>query len=109
MAGVEPWDPIEPGEVIRFGAVSLTALHTPGHTPGSVCFLAGGTLFSGDTLFPGGPGATADPGQFAEIMASLERSLFTLPDRTRVLPGHGAPTTIGEERPSVPEWWRRGY
>jgi len=108
-AGIAPFDPIGHDEEITCGEVTLHAIHTPGHTPGSTCFTVDGLLFSGDTLFPGGPGATTDPQRFEEIMNSLEQHLFTLPNRTRVLPGHGAPTTIGEERPSVAEWWRRGY
>ena len=108
-AGIHPFDPIGDGEEIRVGAVTLRAIHTPGHTPGSTCFLGDDLLFSGDTLFPGGPGATTGADAFGEIMTSLERRLFTLPDETRVLPGHGDPTTIGAERPSVAEWWRRGY
>lgn len=106
---IQRFDAIGDGEEIEIGAVSLRAVHTPGHTPGSMCFLGEGLLFSGDTLFPGGPGATTGPEAFREIMTSLERHLFTLPDETSVLPGHGAPTTIGAQRPAVAEWWRRGY
>jgi glyoxylase-like metal-dependent hydrolase (beta-lactamase superfamily II) len=109
MAGLSRFEPIEPEEVIDVGELQMRAIHTPGHTPGSTCFLLGDLLFSGDTLFPGGPGATTDPDRFAEIMTSLERRLFVLPDDTRVLPGHGLDTTIGAERPSLPEWRRRGY
>lgn len=110
MAGLDTSLPIRDGEIIRIGDLAVRAIHTPGHTPGSTCFQVGDLLFSGDTLFPGGPGATGgDPSRFAEIMRSLEEHLFVLPDRTRVLPGHGLDTTIGEERPSLPEWWRRGY
>ena len=66
--------------------------------------------FSGDTLFPGGPGATRwEYSSFGQIMDSLEQRLFDLPDPTLVLPGHGAITTIGEERPDVPSWRRRGW
>ena len=107
--GIAPFDPISNGEQIRFGDLAIEAIHTPGHTPGSTCFLLEDILFSGDTLFPGGPGATGDPERFHEVMTSLEHHLFTLPDETRVLPGHGLGTTIGAERPSLPEWWRRGY
>ena len=107
--GITPFDPISHGEQIRFGDLTMEAIHTPGHTPGSTCFLLEDLLFSGDTLFPGGPGATTDPARFHEVMTSLEQHLFTLPDETRVLPGHGLATTIGAERPSLPEWWRRGY
>jgi glyoxylase-like metal-dependent hydrolase (beta-lactamase superfamily II) len=108
-AGIAPDEPIEPGETIQVGALRMTAVHTPGHTPGSTCFTVGGLLFSGDTLFPGGPGATGTPRDFATIMESLRTRLFTLPDETVVLPGHGLATTIGAERPSLPEWERRGY
>jgi glyoxylase-like metal-dependent hydrolase (beta-lactamase superfamily II) len=108
-AGVEGARPLTDGDEIRFGRAALRVIHTPGHTPGSVCFLGGGCLFSGDTLFPGGPGATADRTAFATVMASLRRRLFTLPDDTRVLPGHGPGTTIGAERPDLDEWERRGW
>jgi glyoxylase-like metal-dependent hydrolase (beta-lactamase superfamily II) len=98
------------GQRVAFGAAHLDVLHTPGHTPGSVCFLSDGQLFSGDTLFPGGPGATKPPlGDFPEIMRSLREQLFTLPDATLVFPGHGDPTTIGRERPSLDEWEARGW
>ena len=89
----------EGGEV-RFGEIRLRVLHTPGHTPGSVCLLDvdNGTLYSGDTLFAGAWGRTDFPGGSAdEIVASLGR-LADLEDRVRVLPGHGASTTIGRER-----------
>ena len=89
----------EGGEV-RFGEIRLRVLHTPGHTPGSVCLLDvdDGTLYSGDTLFAGAWGRTDFPGGSAdEIVASLGR-LADLEDRVRVLPGHGASTTIGRER-----------
>ncbi|MBN2112850.1 MAG: MBL fold metallo-hydrolase [Acidimicrobiia bacterium] len=101
--------PLADGEQIRCGRVTFEVRHTPGHTPGSVCFLAEGTLFSGDTLFPGGPGATDGPEAFRRVMDSLRRRLFTLPDTTLVLPGHGPATTIGAERPSLDDWERRGW
>ena len=98
------------GEVIEFGRRRLTVIHTPGHTPGSVCFWAPGILFSGDTLFPGGPGATPPPeGDFATILRSIEEKLWPLPDQTLVLPGHGDPTAIGRERPNLEGWRRRGW
>jgi len=108
-AGIHPFEPIEEGAAIPVGHTGLEVMHTPGHTPGSVCLYRSGLLISGDTLFPGGPGATASPDGFQEIMTSVEERLFPLPGSTRVLPGHGAPTTIGEERPSLSEWWERGY
>ena len=109
LAGLPGVLPLADGDQIRCGTVTLEVRHTPGHTPGSVCLLSGSTLFSGDTLFPGGPGATAGPAAFGEVMASLRRRLFILPDDTVVLPGHGPATTIGAERPSLNEWERRGW
>jgi glyoxylase-like metal-dependent hydrolase (beta-lactamase superfamily II) len=103
---------IDDEDVIEVGRLRLHALHTPGHTPGSVCFTIEGTpvLFSGDTLFPGGPGNTSlQGGDFPTIMRSLEQRLFTFPDDTLVLPGHGASTTLGTERPHLDEWAERGW
>jgi glyoxylase-like metal-dependent hydrolase (beta-lactamase superfamily II) len=103
---------IDDEDVIEVGRLRLHAHHTPGHTPGSVCFTVEGTplLFSGDTLFPGGPGNTSfEGGDFATIMRSLTERLFTLPDETLVLPGHGDATTIGTERPHLDEWAERGW
>jgi glyoxylase-like metal-dependent hydrolase (beta-lactamase superfamily II) len=98
--------------VVEVGRLRLRTLLTPGHTPGSMCFLVEGApvLFSGDTLFPGGPGATKFPGgDFPTIIESVGGRLFTLPGETRVLPGHGDPTTIGTERPHLQEWIDRGW
>jgi glyoxylase-like metal-dependent hydrolase (beta-lactamase superfamily II) len=101
---------IKDGERFRFGDNELVALHTPGHTPGSVCFRIDERLFSGDTLFPGGPGNTANPyASFPTIIESIKGKLFALPDDTEVLPGHGKPTTIGSERPHLDEWIERGW
>lgn len=89
------------GGEIRFGEIRLRVLHTPGHTEGSVCLLAedDGLLFSGDTLFPGGWGRVDFPGGDADAMVSSIGRLAGLDDGLRVLPGHGAATTIGRERP----------
>jgi glyoxylase-like metal-dependent hydrolase (beta-lactamase superfamily II) len=104
-----PADPIDDMGVLLVGGQELRAFHTPGHTPGSTCYLIGDHLFTGDTLFPGGPGATGgDPTRFALIMASLDR-LFELPDETRVSPGHGLDTTIGRERANLEVWRTRGW
>ena len=103
---------LEDDTVIPVGRLRLRTIATPGHTPGSICFRLEDkpVLFSGDTLFPGGPGATKfEGGDFATIIESIDRRLFTLPANTLVLPGHGADTTIGDERPHLQEWVDRGW
>jgi glyoxylase-like metal-dependent hydrolase (beta-lactamase superfamily II) len=101
---------IADGDVFRCGGYQLRVLHTPGHTPGSVCFQIDEHLISGDTLFPGGPGNTANPrASFPSIIESIRTKLFALPDETQVLPGLGAGTTIGRERPHLAEWIERGW
>jgi hydroxyacylglutathione hydrolase len=85
---------LQHGDKMIFGAVELEVLHTPGHTPGSVCFLVDNYLIAGDTLFPGGPGKTRSPDDFQRIIASITQRLFVLPDETEVYPGHGEATTI---------------
>lgn len=98
------------GDVLEFGNREAKVIHTPGHTPGGICLLAGRHLISGDTLFPGGPGNTrGDKTLFAEIMEGVENKLFTLPDDTVVYPGHGLDTTVGRERPHLGEWKSRGW
>jgi len=99
-------------EVVEVGRLRIRVIHSPGHTPGSVSFAVAGTplLFTGDTLFPGGPGATAfEGGDFPTIIRSIERELFAFPDGTVVLPGHGLDTTIGAERPHLEGWIARGW
>lgn len=99
-------------ETIAVGDLRLHTIHTPGHTPGSTCFVLEGhpVVFSGDTLFPGGPGNTSTPqGDFDTIIESIDRSLLTLPAEMLVLPGHGLDTTIGDERPHLQEWIDRGW
>jgi len=103
---------LEDDSVIEVGRLRLRTIHTPGHTPGSMSFRLEGSpiLFSGDTLFPGGPGNTSfEGGDFETIIASIDRRLFTLPPETVVLPGHGDDTTIGTERPQLQEWIDRGW
>ncbi|PPG40669.1 MBL fold metallo-hydrolase [Pseudoclavibacter sp. RFBA6] len=97
---------------ILIDEVDLQVLHTPGHSPGSVCFYAPalGTLFSGDTLFSGGPGATGRSySDFGTIIASISDRLLTLPPETTVLTGHGDATSIGAEAPHLEEWIARGH
>jgi len=96
--------PLEPdlllndGDEILLRAIKLRVLHTPGHTPGSVCFLVGNYLIAGDTLFPGGPGKTQSPADFRRIIESITQRLFVLPDELKVYPGHGEATTIKEAK-----------
>ncbi len=103
---------LDDAEVIEFGRLRLHAIHNPGHTPGSISFRLADApvLFSGDTLFPGGPGATKfEGGDFDTIIRSIDDLLFALPDDTIVMPGHGLDTTIGAERPHLQEWVDRGW
>ena len=86
------------GETVSFGNISLKVLHTPGHTPGSLCFLIGAHLIAGDTLFPGGPGKTQSPDDLRQIIESLTSKIFVLPDETEVHPGHGDSTLFRKEK-----------
>jgi len=103
---------LEDDTVLPVGRLRVRTIATPGHTPGSMCFLVEGTplLLSGDTLFPGGPGNTSfEHSDFATIIESIDRRLFTLSADTIVLPGHGDRTTIATERPQLQEWVDRGW
>ena len=97
------------GDKITFGAIELQVLHTPGHTPGSVCFLVGNYLIAGDTLFPGGPGKTQSPDDFRRIIESITQRLFVLPDETKVFPGHGEATTIKEAKQQYEVFFARPH
>ena len=102
--GTEPDGPLRDGQVLVVGDTKLTVLHTPGHSPGSVCLYAPslGVVFTGDTLFEGGPGATGR--SFSDhdtIVASIRSRLFALPGETVVHTGHGASTTIAVERAAL--------
>ncbi|QMU76181.1 MBL fold metallo-hydrolase [Streptacidiphilus sp. PB12-B1b] len=108
----EPDGPLAAGARIEAAGVALTVLHTPGHSPGAVCLYAPelGALFSGDTLFRGGPGATGRSySDFPTIIDSLRDRLLTLPGSTVVHTGHGESTTIGAEAPHLAEWIARGH
>jgi glyoxylase-like metal-dependent hydrolase (beta-lactamase superfamily II) len=118
----ELWDTVFPelspdqsigdGDTIEVAGVSLRALHTPGHSPGSVCYYLeeAGTVFTGDTLFQGGPGATGRSySDFPTIIESIRTRLLTLPPDTIARTGHGDSTTIGDEAPHLEEWIRRGH
>ncbi|MFO1538257.1 MAG: MBL fold metallo-hydrolase [Actinomycetota bacterium] len=99
-------------DVIEVGRLRLRTIHNPGHTPGSTSFLIEGhpVLFTGDTLFPGGPGNTRSPeGDFPRILESIDRRLFALAGDLLVMPGHGLDTTLAHERPHLQEWADRGW
>lgn len=105
------WD----GDVVPVGPVPLEVIGLVGHTPGSIALAhraADGVthLFTGDSLFPGGPGRTTDPADFVSLMDDLEEKVFgRFDDRTVVHPGHGDATTLGAERPHLAEWRARGW
>ena len=103
---------LEDGQRIAVAGIELEVLHTPGHSPGSVCFSAPelGTVFSGDTLFHGGPGATGRSfSDFPTIIASITTQLLTLPAGTVVRTGHGQTTMVGDEKSHREEWITRGH
>jgi glyoxylase-like metal-dependent hydrolase (beta-lactamase superfamily II) len=104
---------LDDDDVIEVGNLRVRTVHTPGHTPGSICFAVEGTplFFSGDTLFPGGPGNTTfENGDFATIITSIDERIFRpYGADTIVWPGHGASTTLGAERPHLDEWVARGW
>jgi len=89
---------LDDGDVVSFGIVNLEVLHTPGHTPGSLCFRRGRYLISGDTIFPGGPGKTRSPAGLRQIIESITGKIFILPDDTEIYPGHGGSTTLKKEK-----------
>ena len=92
-----------PGETVRIGTVGFTVRHAPGHSPGSVCLVGDGVVFTGDVLFAGSIGRTDLPGaDFDTLIRSIERELLVLPDSTMVYSGHGPETTVGRERGTNP-------
>ncbi|MFD0903955.1 MBL fold metallo-hydrolase [Actinomadura sediminis] len=108
----DPDGALADGQVVTIAGTDLTVLHTPGHSPGAVCLHAPelGTVFSGDTLFKGGPGATGRSfSDFPTIITSIRERLLTLPEDTVVRTGHGDATTIGEEAPHLDAWIARGH
>jgi len=110
--GAEPDHDLTDGAVLEVAGVTLRAIATPGHSPGSTCLYVEqlGALFSGDTLFNGGPGATGRSfSSFDTIIDSIRGKLFALPDETVVYTGHGDSTRIGDERPHLDEWIARGH
>jgi glyoxylase-like metal-dependent hydrolase (beta-lactamase superfamily II) len=106
---------VSDGDVVEVGDCRLEVIHLVGHTPGSIALLYDdpeGTphLFTGDSLFPGGPGRTTDPTSFTSLMDDLESKVFDrLPDETWFYPGHGDDSDLGRERPHLKEWRARGW
>ncbi len=86
------------GDVVALGRLEVAVLHTPGHTPGSLCFGVARFLISGDTIFPGGPGRTNSSADFRKIIKSITERIFLLPDDTQIHPGHGKPTVLRREK-----------
>ncbi|MEV6982622.1 MBL fold metallo-hydrolase [Sphaerisporangium sp. NPDC051017] len=106
------FDPLRDGQVVEVAGTGLRVLHTPGHAPGAVCLYAPdlGTVFSGDTLFSGGPGATGRSySSFDTIIGSIRDRLLVLPPETVVRTGHGDETSIGAEAPDLEKWIARGH
>lgn len=112
---VRPSRLVEDGDTIAAGAAELSVIHLRGHTPGSIALRYDDPdgivhLFTGDSLFPGGPGRTTNPADFSSLMDDLESHIFgVLSDDTWVYPGHGADTTLGAERPHLSQWRERGW
>jgi glyoxylase-like metal-dependent hydrolase (beta-lactamase superfamily II) len=107
-----PDQEIADGDTFEVAGTTLQAIHTPGHSPGSTCFYAPdlGVVFTGDTLFQGGPGATGRSySDFETIIDSIRNSLLVLPLETRVLTGHGDETSVGAEAHSLQEWIDHGH
>jgi glyoxylase-like metal-dependent hydrolase (beta-lactamase superfamily II) len=108
--------PVDHGDTVRVGRQTLEVVHLRGHTPGSIALVwrgprgAGTHVFTGDSLFPGGPGRTTTPADFTSLMDDLEERIFgPLEDATWIYPGHGKDTTLGAERPHLGEWRARGW
>lgn len=99
---------LEDEKILTLGRLPLQILHTPGHTPGSICLLHEDVLFSGDTLFPGGPGRTNSPADFKQIIRSLQEKIFSLRRNCRVYPGHGEATWLDTERKDFNDFLSRG-
>ena len=89
---------LDDGDTVSFGKIELRVVHTPGHTPGSICFLTGKYLISGDTIFPGGPGKTQSPSALRQIIESITTKIFVLPEDTQIYPGHGNSTILKKEK-----------
>ncbi|MBO3748621.1 MBL fold metallo-hydrolase [Streptosporangiaceae bacterium NEAU-GS5] len=108
---VRTTQPVEGGDKVTVGTVTLDVIHLRGHTPGSIALYYPGHVFTGDSLFPGGVGNTMkDPERFDQLYTDVVERIFgRFDDETWVYPGHGKDTTLGRERPALPEWRARGW
>ncbi|MEA3334714.1 MAG: MBL fold metallo-hydrolase [Chloroflexota bacterium] len=105
-----PFDvPLAGGQIIELGELQLQTVHTPGHTPGMICFKIDHRIIVGDTLFVGGPGKTWSPEEFVTTLRTLQEIVFVWPDETEFYPGHGSSGTIGQERPAFEAFVARGW
>ena len=110
VVGVRPDRLLEHGATIKVGRFDIGVLHTPGHTEGSISFeLPSSQVLTGDALFPGGVGKTDGAAAFAQAIASAEEHLLSLPPETRIAPGHGDDSFVGQEAPQLDEWKARGW
>lgn len=116
QTGIEIDEQLANDDMLEFDGFRLRAVHLKGHTPGSIAYVLRDYpgeqrfIFSGDSLFPGGPGKTTNPEDFTQLMNDLETRIFEpFADDTVVLPGHGARTELGAERPHLDEWRQRGW
>jgi glyoxylase-like metal-dependent hydrolase (beta-lactamase superfamily II) len=110
QTGVTPDRELVDGDTVQVGGWTVTVLHTPGHTDGSICFrLPSSQVLTGDALFPGGVGKTEGRAAFEQAIASAERHLLSLPAETRIAPGHGDDSYVGQELPQLDEWKARGW
>lgn len=98
LLGSSPDRELSDGEIIECGNGSIKVIHTPGHTDGGVSFLLNGDMLVGDTVFPGGPGKTANEDAFKTLLESITTKIYTLPDETRLYTGHGEGTTVGSSK-----------
>jgi hydroxyacylglutathione hydrolase len=100
---------LQDGDTLDVGPLKIKVMHTPGHTPGSICLSTGKYLLAGDTIFPGGPGHTSTPSDFRQIVQSIESRILPLPDNTVIYPGHGGPAILSAERGAISAFLSRPH
>jgi glyoxylase-like metal-dependent hydrolase (beta-lactamase superfamily II) len=100
---------LKDADILSLGDLKIEVIHTPGHTPGSLCFKIGRYLIAGDTVFPGGPGKTWSPEYFKQIIESITEKIFTLPDDTCIFPGHGDDTTVKRSKDEYADFLSRSH